>query len=142
MDICPKCGEQSLCVGNGMCGYYEGCDECGYEFKFNKEKLPEDYSCEKCGSKSGEILETMSEIRIRCLDCKNEIVAVHKRKNASAPPIASGGFCSNSPVSCPKCGSSQITTGARGFSIVWGFWGSNKTVNRCARCGHTWKPRG
>lgn len=45
-------------------------------------------------------------------------------------------------VRCPKCGSTQITTGARGYSIVSGFWGSNKTVNRCARCGHTWKPRG
>ena len=41
---------------------------------------------------------------------------------------------------CPKCGSTNITTGQRGFSLLTGFWGSNKTVNRCANCGHTWKP--
>lgn len=27
---------------------------------------------------------------------------------------------------CPKCGSTNL--------------GSNKTVNRCANCGHMWKP--
>lgn len=45
-------------------------------------------------------------------------------------------------IYCPKCGSTQITTGARGYSIVTGFLGAGKTVNRCAKCGHTWKPRG
>lgn len=44
-------------------------------------------------------------------------------------------------ISCPKCRSTQITTGARGFSIVTGFMGANKTVNRCAKCGYTWKPK-
>lgn len=43
-------------------------------------------------------------------------------------------------VKCPKCGSTQITTGQRGYSFLTGFLGSNKTVNRCAACGHTWKP--
>lgn len=48
---------------------------------------------------------------------------------------------SNHQIRCPKCKSTQITTGARGFSIVTGFIGANKTVNRCAKCGHTWKPK-
>lgn len=46
----------------------------------------------------------------------------------------------NNKVRCPKCGSTQITTGARGVSHFWGFIGASKTVNRCAKCGHTWKP--
>lgn len=41
---------------------------------------------------------------------------------------------------CPKCGSTNITTGQRGYSFWTGFLGSNKTVNRCSNCGHTWKP--
>ena len=41
---------------------------------------------------------------------------------------------------CPNCGSTNITTGQRGYSLLTGFWGSNKTVNRCANCGHMWKP--
>lgn len=46
----------------------------------------------------------------------------------------------NKPVTCPHCGSNQITTGQRGFSMITGFIGSNKTVNRCAKCGYSWKP--
>lgn len=43
-------------------------------------------------------------------------------------------------VHCPRCGSTQITTGQRGYSFLTGFLGSNKTVNRCANCGYSWKP--
>lgn len=42
---------------------------------------------------------------------------------------------------CPKCGSTSITTGPRGVNFTWGLIGASKTVNRCANCGHTWKPR-
>lgn len=45
-------------------------------------------------------------------------------------------------LKCPKCGSTAVSTGARGFSIVTGFLGSGQTVNRCGNCGHKWKPRG
>lgn len=42
---------------------------------------------------------------------------------------------------CPKCGSTSITTGARGVNFTWGLLGASKTVNRCSNCGHTWKPK-
>ena len=45
-------------------------------------------------------------------------------------------------VTCPKCGSTAVTTGQRGFSIISGFIGSGSTVNRCGKCGYKWKPRG
>ena len=48
---------------------------------------------------------------------------------------------SNDEVRCPKCNSAIITTGSRGFSIVTGFIGSGKTVNRCAKCGYKWTPK-
>lgn len=41
---------------------------------------------------------------------------------------------------CPKCGSTAITTGQRGFSLLTGFIGSGNTVNRCSNCGYKWKP--
>jgi hypothetical protein len=44
------------------------------------------------------------------------------------------------PVRCPRCHSEQVTTGKRGFSMITGFIGSGATVNRCAKCGHRWKP--
>ena len=43
-------------------------------------------------------------------------------------------------IFCPRCHSMTISTGKRGFSVATGFIGSNKTVNRCAKCGYTWKP--
>ncbi len=45
-----------------------------------------------------------------------------------------------STVTCPRCGSTQITTGQRGYKLLTGFLGSSKTVNRCANCGYKWEP--
>lgn len=42
---------------------------------------------------------------------------------------------------CPRCGSTSISTGARGVNYLWGFIGASKTVNRCSNCGYTWKPK-
>lgn len=44
------------------------------------------------------------------------------------------------PVCCPHCRSTSITTGPRGYSLLSGFIGSSKTVNRCAKCGYKWEP--
>lgn len=41
---------------------------------------------------------------------------------------------------CPQCGSTAITTGARGINATLGLIGASKTVNRCGNCGYTWKP--
>ncbi len=43
-------------------------------------------------------------------------------------------------VKCPRCGSANVTAGQRGFSLLTGFVGSGRTVNRCANCGYKWKP--
>ena len=45
-----------------------------------------------------------------------------------------------STVRCPRCGSTNITAGQRGYSLLTGFVGSGSTVNRCANCGHKRKP--
>lgn len=41
---------------------------------------------------------------------------------------------------CPKCGSTSVTTGARGVNWTLGLIGASKTVNHCGKCGHTWTP--
>lgn len=41
---------------------------------------------------------------------------------------------------CPKCGGTDIGVSNRGYSIVWGFIGSGKSMNVCKNCGHKWKP--
>lgn len=47
---------------------------------------------------------------------------------------------SSNVVKCPKCGSTNVTAGQKGYSLLTGFIGSGSTVNRCAKCGHKWKP--
>lgn len=47
----------------------------------------------------------------------------------------------NTPT-CPKCGSTAVTTGERGYSLLTGFIGFGQTMNRCGKCGYKWKPRG
>lgn len=47
---------------------------------------------------------------------------------------------SSRPVSCPKCGCTQISTINRGYSAMWGFIGSGKPVNVCQKCGYKWTP--
>lgn len=47
---------------------------------------------------------------------------------------------SSNQITCPRCGSTNVSTGARGYSLVTGFIGAGKTVNRCGKCGHKWKP--
>ena len=42
-------------------------------------------------------------------------------------------------ATCPKCGSPSIATVNRGFSIIWGFYGSGKPINVCQKCGHKWE---
>ena len=58
-------------------------------------------------------------------------------------------------ISCPRCGSTQLTANKKGFGLgkaaagglllgpvglLGGFLGSNKVVITCLKCGHQWKP--
>lgn len=44
-------------------------------------------------------------------------------------------------IHCPRCDSTNVVTGQRGYSMMWGFMGSNRTMNRCAKCGYKWEPK-
>lgn len=46
----------------------------------------------------------------------------------------------NNTPCCPKCGSKAIEAVNREYSIIWGFFGSGKTMNYCKNCGHKWEP--
>lgn len=43
-------------------------------------------------------------------------------------------------LTCPKCGSSNITEGTKGFSLTTGFIGSSNFRYVCKNCGNKWKP--
>lgn len=46
----------------------------------------------------------------------------------------------SSKPKCPKCGSESIATINRGYSLLWGFFGSGSPRNACQICGHKFIP--
>ena len=79
----------------------------------------------------------------RALVEKRKVQAEETRKRqaaAAAAREAEKRRKASEPIRCPKCGSTSIATTNRGFSIVWGFIGSGKTMNVCRKCGYRYKP--
>lgn len=74
-------------------------------------------------------------------DCLEKAKIIDDNKDIPKTMNLKGQTISDSnSLKCPKCGSMQITAGQRGYSLLTGFIGSGKTVNRCAKCGYKWKP--
>ena len=149
--ICPKCAK----VYNGWNLKYElpqklVCEYCNTILVQTNEsteeiyklsaKLPDDDFNKKCiglakkyGNDQFDNEENQNMLEKRSEHIQNSIEKYELRKQQSQQS-------SNLPH-CPKCGSTAITAGQRGYSLLTGFLGSNKTVNRCANCGYTWKPK-
>lgn len=75
---------------------------------------------------------------LRNLDCTMSVEETNDVINAEINSIIDD--MKNGIVICPKCYSKNISTNRKGFTLTTGFIGSNKTVNRCANCGYSWKP--
>ena len=63
-----------------------------------------------------------------------------KQENEKVTWLIDATINPNAPVVCPRCRSTNVVIGQKGYSVVSGFVGSNKTTNRCGKCGHTWNP--
>ena len=134
---CPECGKD-------ISDQSEVCIHCGYPVAENQ--IPEydpNTVCPVCKS----VNWVYDEIRglVNCDTCgyciaKNEIIAKKYRAIRMASHHESNDTPSTPTLRCPRCGSVNVTTGSRGYSILTGFLGSGKTVNRCGSCGHKWKP--
>lgn len=107
--------------------------------------------CQKCGKiyRYGRLyhfLKVTSQMcipnaEIKCANCGNsaeaysQILPKHKITIFDKTQLKM-----DDTLRCPRCKSTSVTTGQRGYSIWTGFLGSSKTVNRCGKCGHSWKP--
>ena len=121
-DICIYCGyplreKSDLSNIPPEYDYTKPCLVCsGTKFKYDKETGY--LVCEKCG----------------CVVAENkEIHDLYVRKHEKTSVL-------ENILKCPKCGSTAVTTGQRGYSLWTGFLGAGKTVNRCGSCGYKWKP--
>lgn len=69
-----------------------------------------------------------------------ELLTIIEKTNI-VPKVYNSHHVSALLPTCPRCGSTVITTGARGVNWTLGLIGASKTVNRCGKCGHTWEPK-
>ena len=111
------------------------CDRCGGKIIHTNVTAEEMFLIERT-SKDMNFIMAMIELK------KNDIIEYQSRiSQFRAQAKADGCYDKPKPkLYCPKCGSEYITTGKRGYSLLTGFIGSGKTVNRCGSCGYKWKP--
>lgn len=88
--------------------------------------------------KSNITLEEANEIKQKIEEAGGE-VEIYPATETARKEVANRPKNVNE-LRCPRCGSTAITTGQRGFSLITGFIGSKQTVNRCGNCGKTWYP--
>lgn len=123
-----KCGallnKSQLKNGNGKCPFCksENLSDEIYNYQFTIGDYSEIHK-----------ISNDAQFILQMIKLKNENPIEYQLKLKQFDDIAS-------KPKCPKCGSINITTGQRGYSLLVGFLGSNTTVNRCSNCGYTWKP--
>lgn len=133
---CNKCGRFYIggenkdinCIDN-----YKNCGGimCDTGLKFDEANIIRKISSDN------ELLNAMIELK------KNDIIEYNLKLSQFKNQVDQNNQIQqrdNNVVKCPKCGSTNITAGQRGYSLVTGFIGSGSTVNRCAKCGYKWKP--
>ncbi len=149
MDFCPKCKSTNIecvkdriCLDCGSAWYWHSstskkCIKCGSE---NTTDEIDDYNCKMDDYLLLFNISHDGNFILQMLKLKNDDPIEYELKMAQFREIAERKKAEDSKPRCPKCGSTSITAGQKGYSFWTGFLGSNKTVNRCSNCGHTWKP--
>ncbi len=135
--ICPECGKE-------ISDKADTCIHCGYPLK-NKSIINNneyDFNSELQLILNGEKIKAIGSIRQKTGLGLSEgkKIADYMEENKIVPTQMMLSQSYNNTPRCPRCGSTNITTGARGINFFWGPIGASKTVNRCANCGYTWKP--
>lgn len=144
--FCPTCAKNEfakISFINGERGYYSEyckttiCRECNGELTDLNFDLDDAAIIMTATDSSFQVVKAMIELKksnpvdysLKLAQFKE--IADNKNKSEEAERLI---------PKCPKCGSKSITTGQKGFGLIMGFVGSNKTVNRCGSCGHIWQP--
>ena len=147
---CQYCGEDNWWSIDNKDEFIEVCANCSKTVAYKKSQFINEFQCDKCSSKDGILDDGDTNIRFICRKCGIPKIIFEKHYVEVDNRAKTGIIINNQPeekpinsdvVKCPICHSTQISTSKRGFSLMTGFIGANKTVNHCARCGHTWQPR-
>lgn len=143
---CEKCGADEWIVADKVNEYYETCTKCAHMNEIIKQDFVDEFQCPECNCLEGTLEENKKLLAVRCKNCSKQIIVLekqttldHRSSLLEKQKQEALGLNQNIPK-CPKCNSASISTGQRGYTLLTGFLGSNKTMNRCANCGHKWNP--
>ena len=134
---CPKCGH--IDTLNPIIN--PKCDYCGSNLIDTKYEVLD--ALEK-GNLKREVEKDIKENYINKSTLQEEAVKnrIEQEDYDRLHSPSSSSYKNSNTLSCPKCGSTAVSVGQRGYSLLTGFLGSNQTMNRCGKCGHKWKPKG
>lgn len=118
LNICPYCGEKQIRTKYTLIDLLEQDD-------IDDEKIVDEYA--RCSPFFDEDLYRSRINKEKLL----QKATLDKQKSERL-----------NTIKCPKCGSTAVTIGERGYSLLTGFIGSGQTMNRCGKCGYKWKPKG
>ena len=136
--MCENCRAKKVASDEPFGAYFPIVEDDNYICRNCNSRLTDvnisgfEYSIIVSESNTIEFLEAMLQLRENDLIEYQSKISQFRNKQTWRDE-------SNKPK-CPRCGSTSITAGQRGYSLIWGFIGSGNTVNRCSKCGHKWKP--
>lgn len=133
MKICENCGTISEFTDNK-------CKACN-----NSKIIDLEISTQEWFKLTSTQKETIIKNKLSLSDETYELIQEAWRNNKKniqpmSRPIQTN--FQNNTLTCPKCGSTAVAIGERGYSLLTGFIGSGQTMNRCGKCGYKWKPKG
>lgn len=145
LKLCKKCNQNNEPTFHGYIGWLK--DDC-YECPMCQTKLEDtcitidEYKIIDEISEDISFLEAMIDLKQKDqieYQLKMSQFKVNLSQQESAKQVMEQK--SNTPqLTCPKCGSTSITEGTRGFTLTTGFIGSGKFRYVCKDCGNKWKP--
>ncbi len=121
--ICPNC--QAKMIDTGL----DGIKEFDRITEFGNYSV--DFLLAMINLKKNDIIKYTNQMNIINAKAEDES---QKRYNEY--------IAQQNQVRCPRCGSTQITTGQTFKRALFGLMYNQVAVNRCANCGCTWEPRG
>jgi len=102
-------------------------------------------------------IDLKAVVRCECGEYHNLIVDQDSYRVITNPPtkkLAETNYQEDDTIKCPRCGSTQLHTGDKGFSLgkaaiggiligavglLGGLIGSKKTMITCLKCGYRWQ---
>lgn len=140
-EICIQCGfplkEKNMCYINGT--KYDL--SFVFKYKYNERTVPMKKIMDLTGCTLNASAKAVNDMFKTGTIPESLILEVKKTtQQQSAKQVAEQKSNTSNQITCPKCGSTNITEGTRGFTLTTGFIGSGKFRYVCKKCGNKWKP--